>query len=205
MSTQQRWGTNARENDPNSGRDRILRAARACYARQGISGTTLDDIAREASITRRTVYRYFDNKQAIIQAVVDGQALDFLGQMRNRAEDPSLDFPAQLQRYIVYLVQNGQQAPGYQLLLGKKNVAVTGQYYLTSRETYKLLASLLREPFQQAQDNGEIRRDLDFDNLLGWVGRIVFSYIQVPATGKILENQIAEFVIPAILPQSGSR
>lgn len=202
MARPQRWGINARETNPESGRGRILDAAKHCYASQGIAGTTLDDIALEANITRRTVYRYFDNKQAIIQAVVDEQALDFLQHMKTEVEDSSLDFPNQLQRYIVFLVEHGQQAPGYQLLLGKKNIAVTGQYYLASKETYKLLGGLIRKPFQQALERKEIRRDLDFDELMAWIGRVVFSYIQVPVIGEALEKQVADFVIPSILPRA---
>jgi AcrR family transcriptional regulator len=200
MTGQQRWGNNARQNDREGGRDRILASARRCYARQGIAGTTLEDIAAEAHITRRTLYRYFANKQAIIQAVVDAQALDFLRQMQSRAGDDSLSFADQLQRYIVYLVRNGQQAPGYQLLLGKKNIGASAQHYLSSRETYKLLSSLLRASFREAQQLGTIRADLDFDDLLAWTGRVVFSYIQAPATDEQLERQVAQFVIPAILP-----
>jgi AcrR family transcriptional regulator len=200
MTGQQRWGNNARQNDREGGRDRILASARRCYARQGIAGTTVEDIAAEAHITRRTLYRYFANKQAIIQAVVDAQALDFLRQMQSRAGDDSLSFADQLQRYIVYLVRNGQQAPGYQLLLGKKNIGASAQHYLSSRETYKLLSSLLRASFREAQQLGTIRADLDFDDLLAWTGRVVFSYIQAPATDEQLERQVAQFVIPAILP-----
>ena len=200
MTGQQRWGNNARQNDREDGRDRILTSARSCYARQGIAGTTLEDIAAEARITRRTLYRYFANKQAIIQAVVDAQAMDFLRQMQARARDDSLPFADQLQRYLVYLVKNGQQAPGYQLLLGKKNIGASAQHYLASRETYKLLSSLLRDPFRDAQRTGEIRADLDFDGLLAWTGRVVFSYIQAPASDDQLEQQVAQFVIPAILP-----
>jgi AcrR family transcriptional regulator len=201
MARQQRWGNNARENDPESGRDRILEAARRCYQKQGIASTTLGDIAGEANITRRTVYRYFENKQAIIQAVVDGQALGFLQQMKSAVQDDSLRFPDQLQLYIIFLVEHGQQAPGYQLLLGKKNIAASGQYYLASKETYKLLGGLIRKPFQQALERKEIHRDLDFDELMAWIGRVVFSYIQVPVTGEALEKQVADFVIPSILPR----
>lgn len=196
-----RWGHNTRENDPRSGRDKILRAARSCYQHKGIAGTTLDDVAREAGITRRTVYRYFPNKQAIIQAVVDEQAQSFLSRVREEVEDASLDFPSQLQRYIVYLVEFGRQAPGYQLLLGNRNAAQSSSYYLGSEDNYRLLKSLVRDSFLEARASGVIRAELDLDALLAWVGRIVFSYIQVPTDPQTLESQVAEFVIPALLPQ----
>ncbi len=199
-----RWGQNTRENDPRSGRDKILKAARSCYRRQGIAGTTLDDVAREAGITRRTVYRYFRNKQAIIQAVVDEQAQSFLSRVREEVEDASLDFPRQLQRYIVYLVEFGRQAPGYQLLLGRQNAAESSRYYLGSEENYRKLKSLVRDPFLEAKASGVIRAELDLDALLAWVGRIVFSYIQVPTDPRTLESQVAEFVIPALLPREAA-
>lgn len=200
----QRWGNNAREDDSESGRDKILQAAKRCYARQGIAATTLEQIAAEARITRRTVYRYFDSKKTIIQAVVDEQSLDFLHQMKDTLQDHSLDFSTQLERYLVYLVDYGQQAPGYQLLLGSSNQDVSTPYYLASRENYKLLESLIRQPFEQARAAGEIRPDLDFDALMAWMGRVVFSYIQVPASADIVATQIRDFVIPALWVSSST-
>lgn len=42
-----------------SARERILEAAYACVARYGISKTTVEDVAREAKLSRATVYRHF--------------------------------------------------------------------------------------------------------------------------------------------------
>lgn len=42
-----------------SARERILEAAYACVARYGISKTTVEDVAREARLSRATVYRHF--------------------------------------------------------------------------------------------------------------------------------------------------
>ena len=40
-------------------RERILEGAYACVARYGISKTTVEDVAREARLSRATVYRHF--------------------------------------------------------------------------------------------------------------------------------------------------
>lgn len=40
-------------------RERLLEAAYACVARYGLGKTTMDDVAREAGMSRATVYRYF--------------------------------------------------------------------------------------------------------------------------------------------------
>lgn len=53
-------------------RTRIVDAALACLARQGMAKTTLDDVARAAGCSRATVYRAFPGgKDAVLAAVVD--------------------------------------------------------------------------------------------------------------------------------------
>ena len=49
---------------------RILDGALLCLARFGVAKTTLDDIAREAGCSRATVYRYFPNRSAVVEATV---------------------------------------------------------------------------------------------------------------------------------------
>jgi AcrR family transcriptional regulator len=51
-------------------RDRILESAFSAVATHGLSRLTVDDVARLAGLSRQTVYRYFDSKDALIQALV---------------------------------------------------------------------------------------------------------------------------------------
>jgi TetR/AcrR family transcriptional regulator, repressor for uid operon len=50
---------------------RILRAAMACFARQGYYGTTMEEIAVEAGIAKGAAYVYFPSKEAIFLALYD--------------------------------------------------------------------------------------------------------------------------------------
>jgi AcrR family transcriptional regulator len=52
-------------------REQILVAATTAFARNGFSATSLDDIAAEAGITRAILYRHFDSKTELYQAVLD--------------------------------------------------------------------------------------------------------------------------------------
>src|SRR5437763_4349535 len=55
---------------PGTQGERVIDAARRCLARWGIGKTTLDDVAREASCSRATIYRLFPGgKDALLQAV----------------------------------------------------------------------------------------------------------------------------------------
>lgn len=52
-------------------REQILAAATTAFARNGFTATSLDDIAAEAGITRVILYRHFDSKTDLYQAVLD--------------------------------------------------------------------------------------------------------------------------------------
>jgi AcrR family transcriptional regulator len=52
-------------------REQILAAATEAFARSGFAATSLDDIAAEAGITRVILYRHFDSKTDLYQAVLD--------------------------------------------------------------------------------------------------------------------------------------
>jgi AcrR family transcriptional regulator len=52
-------------------REQILTAATEAFARNGFAATSLDDIAAQAGITRVLLYRHFDSKTDLYQAVLD--------------------------------------------------------------------------------------------------------------------------------------
>lgn len=53
-------------------RERILEASYECVAKQGISGTSIEDVARAAQISRATIYRYFPGGRDELMAAVIG-------------------------------------------------------------------------------------------------------------------------------------
>ena len=52
-------------------RTQILDAARASFAKNGLSGTTVDGIARSAGVAKGTVYLYYKSKEDILKQVLD--------------------------------------------------------------------------------------------------------------------------------------
>ena len=52
-------------------RNRILDAAARCFARDGFKGATIEDIASAASLSRPILYKHFEGKDALIDAVLE--------------------------------------------------------------------------------------------------------------------------------------
>jgi TetR/AcrR family transcriptional repressor of uid operon len=59
----------AKEEDLLSGREKILMAARACFARQGFAGTSMKDIQVAADCSRGNLYHHFKAKEEIVQII----------------------------------------------------------------------------------------------------------------------------------------
>lgn len=54
-----------------SERDKIVDAAIRCFERFGPQRTSMNDIAEEAGISRRTLYRQFDDRPALVAEILD--------------------------------------------------------------------------------------------------------------------------------------
>lgn len=55
----------------------MIEVARQLFAKQGVQGTTMNDIADAAGRGRRTLYTYFKNKEDIFHAVIEQELSHF--------------------------------------------------------------------------------------------------------------------------------
>src|SRR5215471_18568915 len=65
-------------------RSQILEAALVCFAKRGFHQTSMHDISSEAGISVGLIYRYFENKEAVISAMADRHKEE-ISEMVNRA------------------------------------------------------------------------------------------------------------------------
>ena len=57
--------------------DPILMAAKDAFIENGFGNTSMDDVARRADTTKRTVYNNFGSKERLLEAVIDHSILLF--------------------------------------------------------------------------------------------------------------------------------
>jgi AcrR family transcriptional regulator len=69
-------------------RQRILEATYACVARWGLAKTTVEDAAREAGLSRATVYRYFPGgRDELVRSVVVWEFMHFFLRLYEEVSD----------------------------------------------------------------------------------------------------------------------
>lgn len=57
--------------------ERFVDAARRCFTRLGVEGTSMDDIRTEAGVSAGLMYRYFSSKDEMIRAAIAGSMGEF--------------------------------------------------------------------------------------------------------------------------------
>ena len=72
-------------------RAEIVDAAERCVKAQGLHQLKLRDVARESGKSLGNFYNYFQNKEAIVEALVERQTQAFLEMLRENESDKELD------------------------------------------------------------------------------------------------------------------
>src|SRR5919204_3482861 len=77
--------------DPNHDRpSQILDAAMVCFAKRGFHQTSMHDISAEAGISVGLIYRYFENKEAVISAMADRHKKEISEVLERARKAPTL-------------------------------------------------------------------------------------------------------------------
>ncbi len=68
----------------------ILDAALVCFAKRGFHQTSMHDISAEAGISVGLIYRYFENKEAVISAMADRHKKEIQEMLERARQAPTL-------------------------------------------------------------------------------------------------------------------
>ena len=178
--------------EPTDTRELIVESAYACFRKQGLQKATIVDIAKRAGVSRSTIYEYFRDKSAILEACAEHASERFYREM-SKAMDRGSSLEDKLSRAAVFVTQ-------------ARRVIASEKYF--DEEAISLLltkdaAVLLREcvdflapHLAAARLTGEVRKDLDIQSAGEWFARILFSLFSTPSSTLNMDDPevVAEFV-----------
>ncbi len=82
-------------------REQLIDIAAQLFDSKGYAQTSINDIAREFGLGRSAVYHYFRNKEEILAALVEAEALTPSHQLQELIEQPGLTPTERLRRAII--------------------------------------------------------------------------------------------------------
>lgn len=187
-------------------RERILDAALRTLLRLGIAKTTMKDVSRAAGVSRASLYRYFADRETLVEATVRHHVLKVVAEEEPpphlRPEASRRPFADRLVEGIVHDVSRGSADPLMLLLSTDPRGASTsiGRPRLYAELNQQVWEPLLRE----AQETGQLREDLAIEDVADWIVRLEIMFMSQsdgrPETADEVRRYLRLFVVPSLVP-----
>ena len=134
----------------------ILDAAERLLAQIGYRKMTMDDIAKEAGISRRTVYGYFNSKEQVILGTIDRIAARVAERLGMLSEKPESAADRLRQMLIDRVRLRGDSVRPYAKALEEIFAALRPQYLARRERYFQAEAAVIASVLRQGQRSGEL-------------------------------------------------
>ncbi|MGD2005240.1 MAG: TetR/AcrR family transcriptional regulator [Flavobacteriaceae bacterium] len=146
----------------------IIEATLPLFLRIGFKNVTMDDVAQNLSISKKTVYEHFDNKKALIEAAVNRLILTIgseVEMIQNAAENP-ISAIYKVKTMVLQYLKDEENSPQIQLQKYYPEI-----YQELKFKEFDLLGNHFRSSLQKGIEMNLFREDIDID----FISRIYFS------------------------------
>jgi AcrR family transcriptional regulator len=205
---ERRWGDKKRVDDEDAARERLLDAAEECFSQFGLSKTSIEDVARQAKVSRSTVYRYFEGRNELLAAAyMRANTAVFVRVKTLMAEQGT--FAERVVRVTVravYALRSGRYFP---MLFNSDGALLSSQAIIASKLFYEAGCDTMQPFFEEAQSRGELRADLDLEDFIEWHLRLIFSFAMfdspTPRDSASLHHLLETFIAPPLTAENDGR
>ena len=167
--------SNKRQQQSQIRRERILLAARDIFPRHGYHGSSMAMISRQAGVSAGLIYRFFDSKQGLYEAVLEEELRSWLEQTSAQAACPGdpLQEMENMFTEVFVIVRNN---PILEFFFGSSRIELE-QYLPIFRRIYKRWRKRFIDLLEYGIGTGEFRRDLDVHRTADVIHSLLLTYL----------------------------
>ena len=180
-------GEAGRVRDPVATQARILAAAKAEFARKGLAGARVDEIADRAKINKRMIYHYFASKDQLFLAVLEAAYEDIRGKERALRLE-SLEPVAAIEKLVSFTWGYFVKNPEFLRLLNSANLhrAVHLKQSKRVKAMHVPFMDMIREVLQRGEAAGLFRSGIDPVQLYISITALAYYYLTNRYTTSII-------------------
>lgn len=189
----------ASETEDTTARSAMIEAAERCYLRLGINAATMDDIAAEAGVSRRTLYRYLGGYKDILDAVLQ-RAIDQFWERYHEKHGEAEDFCEYLVDGLIYTLKHAPKTKTYRLLFNESMLPLVNALFIHNPERVRHHAQVVGEAYERLKKRPGTRQDLDMLMVCEWHNRIMVSFLSAPSALFRTERELRELFTVMLAP-----
>jgi AcrR family transcriptional regulator len=182
-------------------RVKLMEGATACFYRYGVAKTTIDDVATQVRLSRRTVYRYFANKNELFLAVINHE-LEQISNEGRRIYETS-PFGEGLIEVALMMTRRVTESPVLSRLFATDAAGETFEELFGGHDFTAMVERFLAPFILGGQDRGEVRTDITIADATEWITHLFFSLL---APNPMISNHdddhvrflLRTFVLPGL-------
>ena len=184
-------------------------AAAACYLRLGVATTTAADIAREAGISRATLYRRYGSHEAIFLAVLTRESEAMSEDARAHLDSLSLTDPGERTlEGMMFAIDQIRSRPVHAAVFGGESAAWAAGQAIRMAALRRIGEAGVSPLVAAALADGSLS-ERDVEDLVDWNQRILISYAAVPGYGDRppaeIRRQLTSWFLPAFQVRVGAQ
>jgi AcrR family transcriptional regulator len=183
--------------------DRLMEAAREVFARDGIQGARMANLAKTAGCARATLYRYFPNKEALLHAYMVRVANDF-GKVLDERLRGLRSFGDRLVEAVATSVELIQEREDVTPFFNQEGLGLTAQLTSNAAALREQLARQIDAESRSDRIEGKLRAEVSSREAADWLTRVIFSFSVLPAeagSGVAFRKYLKKMLIPALVAQ----
>lgn len=189
---------------PDEARDLLLDAAEACFARLGFDKTTVDDVADEAGVSRRTVYRYVAGRDELLSGVL-ARATDRLTTALADGLDPSASLGDVIVEAMAQVVALARTDPGLAAMFVGPDRRTASQAVVADDAIRSRARAFAHQVLDRAgpQRRSQLRTGVSVDAAADHLVLVGLALIEGfgPTEPEALRRYLRTFVVPALVDE----
>lgn len=177
---------------------KILKGARNCFKQWGIDKTSMNDLAREAGVTRQTVYSYYANKEDVATSALLYSVYELATNLLLVIEQHHSAADKMLEAMIV-VIEELPKEPHFSLMTFKQLPRVL-ENALLNEEGIAISFALMKEILV-----GTKATDAQIVEVIEFVIRSILSIVMFKGTLQLRHEDLREYLQRYVMSADGIR
>ena len=175
--------------------EQILNAAKKLFTNYGFKKVSMDEIASEAGVTKKTVYTYFSSKEELLKYCIK-EELQNMRKIIENVESKKLDFMETVNQVIYNLLKYKKNCKFLKMLFKESEILKNEQLKENLKIVDKEIQNYIRKQLELAIQNDKIEvQNIDITTFLIYKMYIALMIDWNEDYKKLDEKEIADNIL----------